>query len=53
MRIGALGAKLAAMRCYATQMPALSYGGRGLLEDPEIHRYEVFWDLPARTGRRA
>ena len=41
----AAAAKLAAMRCYATQMPALSYGGRGLLEDPEIHRYEVFWDL--------
>jgi len=40
-------AKLDALRCYRTQMPALSYGGRGLLEDPEIHRYEVFWDLSA------
>jgi LmbE family N-acetylglucosaminyl deacetylase len=35
--------KLAAMRCYATQLPALSYGARGLLEDPEISRYEVSW----------
>jgi LmbE family N-acetylglucosaminyl deacetylase len=38
-------AKLAAMRCYETQLPALGYGGRGLLEDPEIHRYEVAWEL--------
>ena len=38
-------AKLAAMRCYETQLPALGYGGRGLLEDPEIHRYEVSWEL--------
>jgi len=40
--------KLEAMRCYATQLPALSYGARGLLEDPEIHRYEVSWRLQAR-----
>lgn len=39
--------KLAAMRCYATQLPALSYGARGLLEDPEINRYEVSWRLRA------
>ena len=45
-------AKLAAMRSYATQMPALSYGGRDLLADPEIHRYEVFWDLAAPAGAR-
>lgn len=38
-------AKLAAMRCYETQLPALGYGGRGLLESPEIHRYEVSWEL--------
>ena len=38
-------AKLEAMRCYETQLPALSYGGRGLLADPEIHRYEVRWTL--------
>ena len=38
-------AKLKAMRTYATQYAALGYGARGLLDDPEIHRYEVFWDL--------
>jgi len=37
--------KLEAMRSYETQLPALHYGGRGLLEDPEIHRYEVRWEL--------
>jgi hypothetical protein len=41
----AAAAKLAAMRCYVTQLPALDYGARGLLSDPEIHRYEVRWDL--------
>jgi LmbE family N-acetylglucosaminyl deacetylase len=43
-------AKLAAMRCYGTQLPGLEYGARGLLFDPEIHRFEVRWDLtgPAR-----
>jgi len=46
-------AKLAALRSYATQMPALSYGGRDLLADPEIHRYEVFWDLAAPAGGRS
>lgn len=39
--------KLDAMRCYETQLPALGYGARGLLEDPEIHRYEVSWRLRA------
>lgn len=43
-------AKLAALRCYETQMPALSYGGRDLLADPEVHRYEVFWDLAELTA---
>jgi LmbE family N-acetylglucosaminyl deacetylase len=38
-------AKLAAMRTYATQFPALDYGSRGLLADPEIHRFEVVWQL--------
>ncbi len=37
--------KLEAMRCYRTQLSALSYGARGLLEDPEIYRYEVRWEL--------
>jgi LmbE family N-acetylglucosaminyl deacetylase len=45
-------AKLAALDSYATQMPALSYGGRDLLADPEIHRYEVFWDLPGPAAPR-
>jgi LmbE family N-acetylglucosaminyl deacetylase len=38
-------AKLDAMRRYRTQLPSLSLGGRGLLEDPEIHGYEVRWRL--------
>ncbi len=37
--------KLAAMSAYATQFPSLSYGGREMLADPEIHRYEVRWEL--------
>jgi hypothetical protein len=41
----AAAAKLDAMRCYQTQYPALDYGARGLLADPEIHRYEVSWTL--------
>jgi LmbE family N-acetylglucosaminyl deacetylase len=45
----AAAAKLAAMRAYLTQYPALDYGGRGLLADPEIHRYEVRWPI-ARAG---
>jgi hypothetical protein len=40
-------AKLDAMSAYATQFPALSFGGRGMLADPEIHRYEVSWELGA------
>jgi hypothetical protein len=40
-------AKLAAMRCYETQLPCLSYGARGLLEDPAIHGFEVSWELRA------
>jgi len=38
-------AKLEAMRCYASQMPCLDFGGRGLLEDSEVFRYEVRWEL--------
>lgn len=37
--------KLEAMKCYRTQYPCLNYGGRGLLDDPEIHRFEVHWML--------
>ena len=46
----AAAAKLAAMSCYATQLPALEYGGRPFLADPEIHRFELRWELrPARA----
>jgi LmbE family N-acetylglucosaminyl deacetylase len=41
----AAAAKLEAMSCYRTQFPCLSYGARGLLSDPEIHRFEVRWEL--------
>jgi LmbE family N-acetylglucosaminyl deacetylase len=37
--------KLAAMHSYRTQFSALSYGARGMLDDPEIYRYEVRWAL--------
>ncbi|HEX3510317.1 MAG TPA: hypothetical protein VHT27_04370 [Solirubrobacteraceae bacterium] len=47
----AASGKLAAMRCYRTQYACLSYGARGLLDDPEIHGYEVRWELGgSRTG---
>lgn len=49
----AAAAKLAAMRCYRSQLPALTAGARGLLEDPEIHRYEVSWQLGVHTGSSA
>jgi LmbE family N-acetylglucosaminyl deacetylase len=38
-------AKLAAMRCYATQLPALDFAARGVLQEPEIFRFEVSWGL--------
>jgi LmbE family N-acetylglucosaminyl deacetylase len=41
----AASAKLAAMSCYATQMPCLDYGASGVLADPAIHRFEVSWEL--------
>jgi LmbE family N-acetylglucosaminyl deacetylase len=41
-------AKLAALDCYASQLTALSPGGRDLLRDPEIHRYEARWHLRPR-----
>jgi hypothetical protein len=44
-------AKLDAMSTYATQWPALSFGGRDMLADPEIHRYEVRWELGAQDER--
>lgn len=42
-------AKLEAMRCYATQLPALDYGAGGVLVDPAIHRFEVSWELTSRS----
>ena len=36
-------AKLAAMRAYATQFPSLDRGPIGLLSNPRVHRFEVFW----------
>jgi len=46
----AAAAKLAAMRSYRTQFPALDYGARGLLCDPAIHAFEVSWELEAPGG---
>ncbi len=42
---GAAAAKLEAMRSYETQFPGLDYGAGRLLSDPEIHRFEVRWEL--------
>ena len=36
-------AKLEAMRAYATQFPSLDRGPIGLLSNPKVHRFEVFW----------
>ena len=36
-------AKLDAMRAYATQFPSLDRGPVGLLSNPKVHRFEVFW----------
>jgi LmbE family N-acetylglucosaminyl deacetylase len=36
-------AKLEAMRAYATQFPSLDRGPIGLLSNPRVHRFEVFW----------
>jgi LmbE family N-acetylglucosaminyl deacetylase len=49
----AAAAKLEAMSCYRTQFPALSYGARGLLSDPEIHRFEVHWELTRDGSQRS
>jgi LmbE family N-acetylglucosaminyl deacetylase len=42
----AAGLKLAAMRAYATQFPSLDRGPIGNVSNPEVHRYEVLWDVP-------
>jgi LmbE family N-acetylglucosaminyl deacetylase len=36
-------AKLEAMRVYATQFPSLDRGPIGLLRNPKVHPFEVFW----------
>ena len=36
-------AKLAAMRAYETQFPSLDRGPIGLLSNPRVHRFEVYW----------
>ena len=41
-------AKLAAMRAYRTQFPALDGGAIGRLSNPAVHGFEVFW--PVRAG---
>jgi hypothetical protein len=43
-------AKLAALDHYPSQLSALSPGGRGLLREPEMHRYEVRWRLRGVAG---
>jgi LmbE family N-acetylglucosaminyl deacetylase len=42
-------AKLAAMRTYRSQFSVLDRGPTGLLSNPAVHGYEVFWTVP--TGR--
>jgi hypothetical protein len=48
-------AKLQAMRAYRTQLGALDGGPVGLLTNPAVHRFEVFWaldpdDSPVEVG---
>jgi LmbE family N-acetylglucosaminyl deacetylase len=40
-------AKLAAMRTYRTQFPALDGGPIGRLSNPAVHAFEVFWPVQA------
>jgi LmbE family N-acetylglucosaminyl deacetylase len=47
----AAAAKLKAMRCYETQFPGLDYGAGRLLSDPEIHRFEVSWELAPTASK--
>jgi hypothetical protein len=42
--------KLSAMKTYATQFASLDRGVVGLLSNPAIHAYEVFWSLPATAA---
>ncbi len=45
-------AKLAAMREYSSQLACLDYGGGRVLSDPDIHRFEVYWQLPTASSGR-
>ncbi|MFN2616599.1 MAG: PIG-L deacetylase family protein [Thermoleophilaceae bacterium] len=38
-------AKLAAMRCYESQFPALDGGGLRRMSNPYAHRFEVVWEI--------
>jgi LmbE family N-acetylglucosaminyl deacetylase len=38
--------KLEAMRAYRTQFPSLDRGPIGNVSNPEVHRYEVMWEVP-------
>jgi LmbE family N-acetylglucosaminyl deacetylase len=42
----ATAAKLTAMQAYETQFVALDGGPLALLSNPEVHAFEVFWELP-------
>lgn len=42
---GDAAAKLAAMRAYRSQYPALDGGANGVLTNPANHAFEVFWAL--------
>ncbi len=46
----AAAAKLAAMRTYRTQFPALDGGTKQMLADPAVHRFEVRWELTTDGG---
>jgi LmbE family N-acetylglucosaminyl deacetylase len=41
-------AKLAAIRAYATQITALDQGPLGIVSNPSIHSFELFWPLRPR-----
>lgn len=44
---GRAAAKLAAMRAYHSQFTAVDGGALGMISNPAIHGFEVFWPQPA------
>jgi hypothetical protein len=46
---GEANRKLGAMQAYRTQFPALDGGPIGVLRSPDIHGFEVFWEVEADT----